>query len=228
MSRGRGADDERVVVVPRARLFPEASPAFRGVLTERGAVEALWRAVAEHWRTLPRAQAETDPGWKQIIPYVVLRRGGDVFAYRRLRGSGEARLRGLWSLGVGGHMNDSGERPFERLVRVNLERELQEEVRLMRGGAPLPGDALPEPRLWGFINDDDNPVGAVHLGALYVLELPPATDVRVAETDKLEGGWRPLRALLGASEAFETWSSLAIEVLSRSPARPGGAPGAQR
>lgn len=203
-----GGAGERVVVVPRARLFPEACAPFRGVATDLPSVQAMWRSVASYWTTLPRTQAEADPDWKQIIPYVVLRRGADVFSYRRLAGAGEARLRGLWSLGLGGHMNDTGERPFERLVLANLERELREEVRFLPGGF-----ALPAPRLVGFVNDDDTAVGAVHLGLLYVLELPPPVDVRVAETDKLEGCWQPLAAWAGTDAPLETWSALAAACL---------------
>ncbi|MEG1686418.1 MAG: hypothetical protein RR276_00900, partial [Angelakisella sp.] len=58
-----------------------------------------------HHEFIPRPEAENDPTRKQIIPYVVLCRGSEVFATRRLNKGGEARLHGLLSLGIGGHIN---------------------------------------------------------------------------------------------------------------------------
>ena len=66
----------------------------------------------------------TDPSLKQIIPYAVVVSGGQVFRYFR-QGGGEARLLGLASVGVGGHINPiDGNDP----VRAGIDRELDEEL----------------------------------------------------------------------------------------------------
>ena len=54
----------------------------------------------------PRSEVEEDPGFKQIIPYVVFRSGDGVFCYTRGKSQGEARLHRLRSLGVGGHVSE--------------------------------------------------------------------------------------------------------------------------
>ena len=53
-----------------------------------------------------RAQAETDPSFKQIIPYVVITDGERVLHYVRGKKAGEQRLVAKGSIGIGGHIND--------------------------------------------------------------------------------------------------------------------------
>ena len=64
-------------------------------------------------------------------------------------------------------------------------------------------------RMFGLINDDSTPVGAVHLGVVHLLELDrPA--VRPRETDIGETGFAPLADLLKCADEFESWSRLAM------------------
>src|SRR5262249_27314328 len=111
---------------------------------------------------LPRSQAEDDPSFKQIIPYVVLRWQDQVFHYQRGRGATEARLRAPRSIGIGGHISaEDGLRPGD-LYRTGLLRELAEEVEI---------DSDYRQRTLGLINDDATPVGQVHLGIVHVFDL---------------------------------------------------------
>ena len=63
--------DELVLGLPRS-LIPGGLD-WRGVRPV--ALEPYLAAVAEHGSFRPRGEAEADPTWKQIIPYVVLRDG---------------------------------------------------------------------------------------------------------------------------------------------------------
>jgi hypothetical protein len=104
-------EDERVLCLPRHVLpvnwivesvcEPLSWSGFRHGL--EGAA-GLW---------MPRSAAECDPSFKQLIPYVVVKRSdtGTIACYRR-RGS-EDRLHGLWSVGIGGHV-DEGDRSGPR------------------------------------------------------------------------------------------------------------------
>ena len=106
---------------------------------------------------LPRSEAETNPNYKQIISYVIIRRNAEVFFTRRLNHGTESRLHGLISLGIGGHIN-----PIDKCDDILLQgtrRELEEEVILSTN--PLSFHAI------GFINDNSNNVGKVHLGMLF-------------------------------------------------------------
>ncbi len=77
--------------------------------------------------------------------------------YERLSGGGvtrEARLHGQSSIGVGGHMNDvPGAESINEVLRVNAQRELEEEVGLSEQDSQ-------NMEYIGFINDDNNEVAA--------------------------------------------------------------------
>ena len=148
---------------------------------------------------MPGPDEENDPGYKQIIPYVVLRRGDEIFMTRRLKKGGEARLHGLMSIGVGGHINPVDDIDRESVLLRGLERELDEEVEIERRG---------ELHTVGFINDDTNGVGSVHLGLCYTL--PVEGEVRVRETEKLEGGWTTAAELRENWDMLETWTQIAL------------------
>lgn len=76
---------------------------------------------------------EEDPSYKQLISYCLLENEhGEILVYERLSGGGEARLHGQSSIGVGGHMNDvPGAESINEVLRVNAQRELEEEVGLV-------------------------------------------------------------------------------------------------
>lgn len=74
--------------------------AFEGFVADRRYFAALREATF-----LERDAAERDEGYRQIIPYVVLRAPAGIFSYARTSRGREARLHGLRSIGVGGHVN---------------------------------------------------------------------------------------------------------------------------
>jgi predicted NUDIX family phosphoesterase len=187
---------ERVMVVPAETLAPYLEK--KGFLC--GPDTALLRLVQERHLFLPRDKAELDPSHKQIIPYVVLCRGGEVYLLRRLKKGGEERLHGLLSLGAGGHIEESDE--GGDVLRSGMERELNEELSLTHPG---------EERFLGVINDDTNSVGSVHLGLCFTMEV---SDAAVRETEKLAGEWVRREALHALSEQMESWSQLILEALT--------------
>jgi predicted NUDIX family phosphoesterase len=186
---------EMVMVLPASELAPYLTD--KGLI--RGLDAAFLRLIAERHLFLPRPEAEQDPSHKQIIPYVTLRRGSEVFLLRRLKKGGETRLHGLLSIGAGGHIdaNDAG----GDALREGLRRELEEELSIVDPG---------EPTLVGIINDDTNSVGSVHLGLFFTLEV---ADAAVRETEKLSGEWLPAESLPALAEQMESWSQIALEAL---------------
>lgn len=159
--------------------------------------------IRENAVFLPRPDAEADPSHKQIISYVLIRRGDEVFSTRRLKKGGESRLHGLISLGIGGHINpvdESGD-----VLEQGMRRELEEEVAISAEPLSL--------RPIGFINDDSNDVGRVHLGMLSVMDVSADCEVTVRETEKLVGSWLPLASLASLIPEMETWSQIACSAL---------------
>ena len=105
---------------------------------------------------------EEDPTFKQLISYCLLENEkGEILVYERLSGGGEERLHGQSSIGVGGHMNDVvGADSINEVLRVNAQRELEEEV-------GLASEDSQNMEYIGFINDDTNEVGKVHMGVVF-------------------------------------------------------------
>lgn len=196
---------ERVLVLPRDGV--PGGCGFIGVRpVEPDALEALRAALMQGGRYLERAAAEEDPAFKQIIPYVVVVDGDRVFLMERTEAGGDARLHRKASIGVGGHLNpvDESEDP----LLAGLRREWAEEVS---------ADWEPRFELLGLLNDDRNPVGAVHLGVVFRVLAAGAVDVR--EADKLTGHMASRDEVRAAWDRLETWSQLvAAQLLGIRPA----------
>ncbi len=160
-----------------------------------------------------RSAAEQDPSLKQIIPYVLFVNVDRVFSYVRGKQSGEQRLVGNRSVGVGGHINPGDEMLFSGAEVASdrdayfeaVRREIAEEVEV---------DGEIDPRVVGLINDDGNAVGRVHFGVVHVCELN-SDDVRKREQQITRSGFFPIGELAGPRrEELESWSALAVEMLS--------------
>lgn len=91
----------------------------------------------------------------------------------------------------------------------------------------LLADWAPEPVLVGLLNDDSDPVGAVHVGLVYRVEAK-GRPVAVRETHKLEGAFVAPIDCLRVYDRMETWSSLVYDHLFErssgvlAPRRPAG------
>lgn len=190
---------ESILVVRRKYLAPYLTEDF-GLITE--GVEEIVRVIEAHHEFRPRPEMETDPAYKQIIPYVLVTRGAEAFVMQRLKRGGEQRLHGLLSLGVGGHINPVDEAEGSALT-AGLRREVDEEVAVERAASLTP---------LGVINNDRDEVGRVHLGFLFRLEAEGAVTVR--ETEKLSGSFMPIAALPALRDKMEGWSQIALEVLA--------------
>jgi len=157
---------------------------------------------------LPRSDAEHDPGYKQIIPYQLFRCHGRFFVYQRGGGVGEGRLAGRLSVGIGGHIN-SGDAKNGCLATETyseaLFREREEELICKDAVATL---------FLGWINDDSDPVGQVHLGAVHLCEAADESAIHVREQgeDIHERGWWSAEEILAQGERFEKWSILAVKL----------------
>ena len=187
--------DELVLGIPRAQLPAQAS--WRGVAY--GDLAPVLSNIAALGTYRARRDVEDDPSWKQVIPYVVLRDRGSLFLMRRTRAGSDARLHERYSVGIGGHIN-----PEDDGLDGGLRREWSEE---------LAADWMPDFRLVGLLNDDTDPVGAVHLGIVYIAEAQ-GRPVTVRETHKLEGEFVAPLQVLRVYDRLETWSSLVYDHLT--------------
>ena len=199
--------EEKVLVVPSA-LFHSLGY-FQGFTADVPRyVPALLTPEQTSFRL--RAEVETDPGFKQLIPYMFFSytdANGEmsIFHYVRGRGMGESRLHNKRSIGAGGHISSDdfcGEQSHD-LYRTGMLRELHEEVDLRSSYTE---------QCVGLINDDETEVGKVHLGIVHHFQLE-RPDLISRETDLIESGFAPVRELLTDLAGFETWSAICLTAL---------------
>jgi predicted NUDIX family phosphoesterase len=199
--------DEQILAIDREILFESELLTFQGILTDETAVKRIMKKF-EKYKEVRRGDAEHDVALKQPIPYAVIRRGDEVFVYKRLKAGGETRLHDSLSIGVGGHMNRVNNiHNWGSNLMINFYRELTEELEITVD--------VPLPEIIGLINDDEDDAGLFHIGILMVIDLPKEAEVTVRETNKLEGYWLRSRDLTKdvLFNSLETWSQISVEAL---------------
>ena len=199
--------EEKILVVPTA-LFHELGY-FQGFSRE---IDRYWPQLVtgDHVEYRPRGDMEEDPSFKQLIPYVLFRwtaadGTAHLFEYVRGSGQGERRLHAKRSVGVGGHISslDAEIGSLQDVYREGMRRELDEEVAI---------DTAYTEKVVGLINDDETPVGRVHLGMVHLFDVREP-NVRVRETDILDGRFSPVAEILARLDQFESWSAIAVRAL---------------
>lgn len=162
---------ERIKAVRRKKACEILSKEF---LTPRAKLTDILSLAENKTRT---DRLERDPNFLQIIPYSIFRLDKNringfrsdkmkkpypdykYLVYKRASDNGDTRLRGQWSLGVGGHWK-VGE-PFSRAVY----REVKEETGLKVDVKNI------DLNLEGFIKISETPINRVHLGILLFFDM---------------------------------------------------------
>ena len=159
---------------------------------------------------MPRPQAEADPTYKQLIPYVIMTHNGKYLSYVRGKRAGETRLVGNRSIGIGGHINPiDNEVPlfdtdFRQMYLTAVEREIAEEVSV---------EANYTDRIVALLNDDSNEVGQVHLGIVHYWTLD-SEKIDKREQMITQMAFMTPEELQQQRDTLETWSSLCLDGLS--------------
>ncbi|PYJ74032.1 MAG: hypothetical protein DME72_04265 [Verrucomicrobia bacterium] len=189
------APDENVLVVRRSLLDQLGN--FHGLNFEPENYLAALLSRGNNF-FFPRVQAENDPTYKQIIPYVLL----------AFENKGEQRLVAKGSIGIGGHMNETDESLFaldEQAYRAGVEREVNEEIKI---------DTQFEDRIVALLNDDTTEVGRVHLGIVHVFDLAQQkVEKREAMITNL--AFLTRAELMARRESLESWSQICVDSLDR-------------
>ena len=158
---------------------------------------------------MPRSQAEKNPDYKQLIPYVIMTYDGKYRSYVRGKRAGETRLVGNRSIGIGGHINPiDDEMPlfgtdFREIYNCAVQREVAEEVTVETGAVD---------RIVALLNDDTNEVGQVHLGIVHYWNLD-SSNVNKREQMITQMTFMNPAELQEVRETLETWSSLCLDGL---------------
>ena len=195
--------DENVLVFPRS-LFEQLG-VFQGFNAE---VHRYLPVILEPKNNsfMPRAKAETDFNFKQVIPYVVITDGQNILHYVRGKKGGEQRLVSKGSIGIGGHINDEDHTLFAfglQAFQDAVKREVCEEL-------SVAGDFNARPV--GLINDDSTEVGRVHFGIVHVLFCKPG-QVKKKEQVITQVEFIPVEELKAKRDMMETWSQFCLDHL---------------
>lgn len=162
-------------------------------------------------RFIPRSKAEADPGYKQLIPYVIITCNGKYLTYVRGKRAGETRLVSKRSIGIGGHINPvDHDAPlfgtdFKQIYDTAVQREVAEEVNI---------EAPHTDRIVALLNDDTNEVGQVHLGVVHLWTLDAETVTRKEQMITQLTFMTP-EQLNEVKETMETWSQLCLQGLTK-------------
>jgi predicted NUDIX family phosphoesterase len=187
---------ESVLVVPRTVI----DPLCHGVFTPE--VAPVEKAVLANCRFLARSIAETDYKFKQVIPYVVVRHENRALLIWRTNKQTEARLHNLYSLGVGGHINDTDiPSATSNIILTGMRREFNEEI-------AVEGEQSCE--LVGIINDDSTDVSRVHMGFVFVLRTSTPR-FTIMEPGKYTAAWKTCEELATHHAQMETWAQIVFD-----------------
>lgn len=199
------AQEEQVLVVERRVV--ELAGMFQGLTfdVERYLSRLLAPGVP---RFMVRSEAETNPDFKQLIPYVIMSCDGKILNYVRGRRAGETRLVGQRSIGIGGHINPTDEMPlydadFRAAYDSAVEREVAEEVAIEGGHQDC---------VVALLNDDSTEVGKVHLGIVHHWRLDSPI-VTKREQMITQMAFMTPAELHGVRDSLETWSRLCLDSL---------------
>lgn len=199
-----GKMDEQILVVKREELFDNERLKFQGYLELEDERAKEINGNITNILVKRRGDMEEDVSYKQLITYALVQdqETGDYLVYERLSKSGEKRLVGTQSVGVGGHTNEiEGLKVLDDLLRENAYRELQEELIL--------NEDVTLTRI-GLVNDDVNAVGEVHVGVIYRAEVSSKSKVENGEPDNHSIGWSSIEELF-KNEYLEDWSRIIVK-----------------
>lgn len=193
--------DELILVVPREQLFTHMS-AWQGL--QEVDFDQYLAIINDRKEFLPRSIMETDPAYKQIIPYLVFTYDNKYFLMQRKSDASEARLRNKLTLGIGGHIRK--EDMTENSLFAWALREFHEEVDYT-GALNV--------RPLGILNDDSNDVGKVHIGFVLLLEGDNA-DISI-KSELKSGALVSLDECVSQRDCMESWSQFVIDFLTGVP-----------
>lgn len=190
----QGKEAERVMVVSRTELFD--GDIWNGIRAEN--LPKYLKVITKSHKFMARGEVESDPRWKQIIPYLVFEAGGKILAMQRKGTHTDKRLANMYSIGVGGHIN-------KRDIKTNdpmewAKREFEEEIDY-KGKYTA--------KFLGILNHDANDVGLVHVGLVIMLS-GDSSEISIRDEHK-SGTMVTIDDLGRHYKKMETWSQIVYD-----------------
>lgn len=200
------AQEEQVLVVQTSVL--EQAGMFQGLAFDvQRYLDRLFAPGVP--RFMPRSEAEKNPAFKQLIPYVIMACDGSYLSYVRGKRAGETRLVSKRSIGIGGHINPTDDMPlfsdFYGAYLAAVKREVDEEVFV---------ESTYTDRVVALLNDDSNEVGQVHLGIVHYWTLE---EPKVSRKEQMitQMSFMTQQQLKEVESTLETWSAKCLAGLDK-------------
>jgi len=157
----------------------------------------------------PRNILENDFSFRQIIPYIIIKKNNLIAAYYRGSKGGEKRLHGRLSIGFGGHISIADLIIQENTINVNQTiensaiREIREEIKNIN---------VIKKSLVGFIKNNEEDVSKVHFG---VVEIWDILDDKLSSNDNTVENiqYIKINKLINYIDEFEDWSRICVNVI---------------
>ncbi len=163
-----------------------------------------------HFWVGPRPHLEGDENFKQIIPYVVLSYQGKIALYKRTKKGGENRLHDMHSIGFGGHI-DAFDLIYDADGTINIGLTIEKSAR-REIDEELVVSSIASKTTLGYITDNSNPVGRVHIGVVEQWELTEP-EVKSNEDEIEVVGLFSIDELQSFDGEIENWSTHIINGL---------------
>lgn len=160
--------------------------------------------ILDAGKFVKRYNAEYNPEYLQIIPYVLIQHKDTYFAVKRT--GGDERLIGMISLGMGGHINPEDAIEGKNILESNIIRELSDEELNIDLDKTVSCEPL------GFIRytNPEDVISQDHMGVFYLL-VTEDENVTIKETDKMVGGFLTKEEIIEQGSKSESWSKILIE-----------------
>lgn len=191
---------EEILAVRRNILFQNSS-LWQGI--KKDSFDLFVDTIQQHAAYIPRAHAETNPAYKQIIPYMIFKFEKKIFVMQRKTTASEQRLANKYSLGIGGHIRQ------EDIVNNDIfewaKREFEEEVSY--------SGSLKISKI-GILNDESTEVSKVHLGMILLLE-GDNDHIQIKDEHK-SGMLLTIDECKALYPLFESWSQIILSSIEQS------------
>lgn len=186
--------DEKIFVLPANKI--NCKDKFTKMKNDKN----IWSKYDNLGLYIPRYEAEYNPAFLQLIPYLIVTNDDQTEFFVTKRIDGDSRLKNKLSLGVGGHI-DSIDGTNEVVFKC-LVREMNEELFI---------NPISPYQFLGTIRDLSSKT-AEHLGLLFIVKAEKES-LSVKETNKLAGSWMKKEDAFNKYASFENWSQFVLDYL---------------
>lgn len=188
---------EEILVISTSNLFSKINP-WQGI--NQVNFDEVSKFIQKSGHFMPRAHAETNFAYKQIIPYLLFAFDQKLFVMQRKSNASEQRLANKFSLGIGGHIRQ------EDIENNNVfdwaKREFEEEVNYQGSMKAIP---------IGILNDDSSDVGKVHIGIIWLIS--GNSDQISIKNEHKSGILMSLDECKKIYSNMENWSKICLDFL---------------